>query len=173
MAFKLSKITGKDELVESLHNIIYRRRGTLTTRKKLILDFSGFDFEEEQEEKEMEARKSSLNKLNLNIIHQMMNVLDLNRGSGDKEAKVDRILEFLKCPSKTTDTDLGAKDAARKEKIRRKRERASAKKEKEDKKKLKTSQETKKPKRKEHKEIEDEGEEPKSTDDPSLEVCIT
>ena len=119
MAFKLSKLTGKDELMESLHNILYRRRGTLTTRKKLILDFSGFDFEKEQGEKEMEARKSSLNKLNLNIIHQMMNVLDLNRGSGDKEAKVDRILEFLKCPSKTTDTDLGAKDAARKEKIRR------------------------------------------------------
>lgn len=164
--------------MESLHNVLYRRKGTLTTRKKLILEFSGFEFDEGQEEKEIESRRSSLNKLNLNIIHQMMNVLDLNRGSGDKEAKIDRILEFLKSPCKTSDTDLGAKDAARKEKNRRKRERANAKKEKEKKKKKKkkTSQETKQQKHKEQEpeqeQIAEEDTSDDDDDDPALEVCI-
>ena len=130
VAFKLSKVTGRDELMEAFHNMLFRRKGMATTRKKAILDFSGFAFAEDQEEKEIDARKASIGKWKVDIIHKLMEVLDLPRGSGDKQAKIDRVMEFLKYPSIQTDVDLAAKEAKKKEQIRRKREREAAKKQK-------------------------------------------
>lgn len=138
VAFKMSKITGKDELMESLHNVLYRRKGVATTRKKAILDFSGFAFVEDAEEKEIEARKASMSKWKLELIHRLMDALDLPRGAGDKSSKIDRIMEFLAKPNKLSDVDLAAKEAAKKEKEKKKRERAAAKKEKESAKKRKS-----------------------------------
>ena len=130
----MSKITGKDELMESLHNVLYRRKGVATTRKKVILDFCGFSFAEDAEEKEIEARKASMSKWKLELIHRLLDALDLPRGLGDKSAKIDRVMEFLAKPTKKSDVDLAAKEAAKKEKEKKKRERAAAKKEKEAKK---------------------------------------
>ncbi|RMZ52266.1 hypothetical protein APUTEX25_001656, partial [Auxenochlorella protothecoides] len=44
--FKLGKITGRDELTEHLHNVLYRRKGAAAQRKKAVLDFSGFVFDD-------------------------------------------------------------------------------------------------------------------------------
>jgi hypothetical protein len=49
VAYKLGKVTGKDELAEQLHMVLYRRKGTQASRKKDIMDFSGFAFEEEEQ----------------------------------------------------------------------------------------------------------------------------
>lgn len=38
------------------------------------------------QEKELEARKASLGKWKLDLLHKLMDVLDLARGSGDKVA---------------------------------------------------------------------------------------
>lgn len=100
------------------------------TRKKAILDFCGFAFAADHEEKELEARRVSLGKWKLELIHRLMDTLDLPRGSGDKGAKIDRVMEFLATPSAQSDVDLAAKEAAKKEKAKRKREREAAKKEK-------------------------------------------
>lgn len=128
VAFKMSKISGRDELMESLHNIMYRRKGVATTRKKAILDFNGFAFSTESEEKEIEARKASLGKWKLDLINKLMDTLDIPRGSGDKGTKIDRVVDFLKKPEQKSEVDLAAKEAAKKEKVKRKRERAAAQK---------------------------------------------
>lgn len=133
VAFKMSKISGRDELMESLHNIIYRRKGIATTRKKAILDFNGFAFSAESEEKEIEARKASLGKWKLDLINKLMDTLDVPRGSGDKGTKIDRVVEFLGKPEQKSEVDLAAKEAAKKEKEKRKRERAAAQKAKKEK----------------------------------------
>lgn len=133
VAFKMSKISGRDELMESLHNIMYRRKGIATTRKKAILDFNGFAFSAESEEKEIEARKASLGKWKLDLINKLMDTLDIPRGSGDKGTKIDRVVEFLEKPEQKSEVDLAAKEAAKKEKEKRKRERAAAQKAKKEK----------------------------------------
>lgn len=129
----MSKISGRDELMESLHNILYRRKGTGTTRKKAILDFNGFAFTAENAEKEIEARKVSLGKWKLDLINRLMDTLDIPRGSGDKGTKIDLVVEFLEKPEQKSEVDLAAKEAAKKEKEKRKRERAAAQKAKKDK----------------------------------------
>jgi protein DEK len=121
----MSKITGRDELMEGLHNVLFRRKGQATTRKKGVLDFNGFSFATDAEEKELEARKTALGKWKLELIHRLMDVLDLQRGSGDKAAKVDKVIEFLQAPEKKSDVDLAAREAAKKEKEKKKRERAA------------------------------------------------
>jgi protein DEK len=133
VAFKMSKISGRDELMESLHNILYRRKGAATTRKKAILDFNGFAFAAENEEKEIEARKVSLGKWKLDLINKLLDTLDIPRGSGDKGTKIDLVVEFLEKPEQRSEVDLAAKEAAKKEKEKRKRERAAAQKAKKDK----------------------------------------
>lgn len=127
----MSKITGRDELMEGLHNVIFRRKGQATTRKKAVLDFNGFSFAADVEEKEVEARKTALGKWKLDLIHRLMDTLDLQRGSGDKAAKIDKVIEFLQAPEKKSDVDLAAREAAKKEKEKKKRERAAAAKAKE------------------------------------------
>lgn len=37
--YKLSKVTGRDELLESLHNVLYRRKGTV--RRRVLIFRSG------------------------------------------------------------------------------------------------------------------------------------
>lgn len=141
IAYKMGKLTGRDELIEGLHNVLFRRKGAATQRKKAVLDFSGFAFAEDQKEKELEARRASLGKWKLELVHRAMDLLDLQRGSGDKAAKVDRILEFLQEPKPLSDVDLASKEASKKEKEKAKRERAAAKKEKAKKEKEKAKKE--------------------------------
>ncbi|KAL4438465.1 hypothetical protein ABPG77_000113 [Micractinium sp. CCAP 211/92] len=131
VAFKMGKLTGRDELLEGLHLVLFRRKGTAQQRKKGILDFNGFAFPADQQDKEMESRRASLGKWKLELVHKLMDTLDLPRGSGDKAAKVERVLEFLTEPKATSDVDLAAKEAEKKAKDKAKKERAAAKKDKE------------------------------------------
>ena len=46
VAFKIGKTTGKDELLESLHTVLFGSKGKALARKKAIQGFSGFAFDE-------------------------------------------------------------------------------------------------------------------------------
>jgi protein DEK len=144
VAFKLSKITGSDDLCEAFHRLLYKRAGASKTRKRDILDFSGFVFAD-TEEKEMESRKTGLNKWKLDLIHRLLDVLDIPRPSAgnDKAAKIETILEFLKEPRALSSIDLAFKEADKKQKLKAKKEREAARKEK-----LKTKKEKEAAKRK-------------------------
>ena len=129
VSFKLSKTTGRDEVMELFHYLLYRRKGQVHLRKKNILEFSGFVFAADVEEKELEGRKGSLGKWKVDHLSKLAEILDLPK-SGSKAVKIDRIMDFLNAPTKLRDEDLAAAVAAKKEKAKRKRERAVAAKEK-------------------------------------------
>ncbi len=169
VAFKMSKISGRDELMESLHNIMYKRKGAATTRKKAILDFNGFAFAAENEEKEIEARKTSLGKWKLDLINKLMDTLDIPRGSGDKGTKIDCVVEFLEKPEQKSEVDLAAKEAAKKEKEKRKRERTAAQKAKKEKAKKSTAAGGSKKKAKKEEENESESEQEESEEEDASE----
>lgn len=124
--FKMSKISGRDELMEGLHNLIFRRKGQAMTRKKAILDFNGYSFAEDHQVREIESRKASLWKWKLDLINKLMDVLDIPRGTGDKSTKIDLIVDFLRQPTVQSSVDLASKEAEKKDKARRKREREAA-----------------------------------------------
>ena len=124
ISYRLSKITGRSEVVEALHMLMYRRKGTAQSRKKEVLDFRGLSFADEaSEDKEIESRMTSMGKMTVAIIHEMMDLLDIKRGSGDKMSKMELLMSFLKQPKRLSDVDLAAKDADKKLKAKRQRER--------------------------------------------------
>ncbi|BDA50815.1 probable protein DEK [Coccomyxa sp. Obi] len=130
VVFHFSKVTGKDELLEELHFLLFKRRGKLATRKKEILGFSGFVYDGTAEDGRAKVAEK-LNKWKLEDIHRLMDMLDLARGSGSKEAKVNALMEFLEAPKVLKDVDLAEKAAKAKEKAKSKKEKETAKKEKE------------------------------------------
>ena len=67
-----------------------------------------------------------MGKWKLELIHRLMDTLDMQRGSGDKTSKIDRVIAFLQKPEKQSEVDLASKEATKKEKEKRKRERAAA-----------------------------------------------
>ncbi|CAL8462721.1 g2254 [Coccomyxa elongata] len=132
VVFHFSKVTGKDELLEELHFLLFKRRGKLATRKKEILGFSGFVYDGSAEEGHAKVAEK-LNKWKLEDIHRLMDMLDLARGGGSKESKVNALVEFLEAPKVLKDVDLAEKasKAKAKEKAKSKKEKETAKKEKE------------------------------------------
>ncbi len=119
-------------MVEALHQALFRRKGGATTRKKAVLEFSGFPAggDAEAAAKEAASREASLSKIKLDTLHRVLDALDLPRGGGDKAGKVGRLLAFLAAPTAAEGAgDLAAKEAAKKEKERAKKERLRAKKE--------------------------------------------
>lgn len=124
VAFHLGKVTGRDELLEDLHQILYGRKGKLTTRKKDIQAFSGFTFADEQEEAELEKAKGLLSRFKNDHMTKLLDLLDIPRSElKDKDARIQRVLDFLKAPSQLSDKDLAAKEAAKKAAGARKRQR--------------------------------------------------
>lgn len=122
ICYKLSKITGKTEVMEALHVIMFKRKGAVQRRKKAVLDFNGFAFPDEVAEKEISYRLNTLNKIKLGLINQMLDVLDIKRGQGDKQAKIHLLISFLKEPK-----ILSEELVAKKEKSKRKRKRQQKK----------------------------------------------
>jgi hypothetical protein len=61
--------------------------------------------QEEERAKDIER----MNKWKLDLINSILDLIDLERGKEDKEAKVARIWEFLKAPKATSKVDLAAK----------------------------------------------------------------
>lgn len=122
MRYKLSKISGRSEVVEALHLLMYRRKGTSQNRKKNVLDFNGLSYQDEEiAEREINSRMISMGKMKLDLIHAMLDALDIKRGSGDKQTKMNLLISFLKEPKQLSDVDLEQKDAAKKESAKRKR----------------------------------------------------
>lgn len=120
--YKLSKISGRSEVVEALHLLMYRRKGTSQNRKKNVLDFNGLSYQDEEiAEREINSRMISMGKMKLDLIHAMLDALDIKRGSGDKQTKMNLLISFLKEPKQLSDVDLEQKDAAKKEGAKRKR----------------------------------------------------
>ncbi|KAL0021164.1 hypothetical protein WJX77_006655 [Trebouxia sp. C0004] len=124
VAFHLSKVTGRDELLEDLHQILYARKGKLSTRKKDIQAFSGFTFTDDQQEAEMEKAKGLLSRFKNDHMIRLLDLLDIPRTDLKvKEARVEKVLHFLKAPSSLSDKDLAAKEADKKAAAARKRQR--------------------------------------------------
>jgi len=142
IAFHMSKISGKDDFMAALHRLLFRKPGKGTTRKKAIMEFSGFVYENEEEELQKDVDK--LKKWVLADIHKLMELLDMQRGTGSKDEKAERTIQFLKAPEVLNSIDLAQKEADKKEKEKKKRERLAAAKEK--KRKQKAKEEAKKKK---------------------------
>ncbi|KAH7439349.1 hypothetical protein KP509_04G057400 [Ceratopteris richardii] len=103
VVFKLSKLKGSDEAVQTLHRVIFGRVSSKYTAKANILQFSGFVWNE-NEEKERIKVKERLDKVVKEILAKISDILDLNLQKGlKKEDSVIKVLEFLKSPYKTTD----------------------------------------------------------------------
>lgn len=126
IAFNLSKISGKDDFMGALHKVLYRRPGKGTTRKRDILSFSGFVYEDPEEGKEKDVER--VLKLKNDEIHRIMDTLDIPRGSGGKEDKAEKVIEFLQSPDVMRETNLAEKEDAKKAAAKRKREKLVAKK---------------------------------------------
>lgn len=143
VAYKLSKTTGSDELIESLHWVLYKRKGKVRigvdrgggclvparyntpccntqahSRKRDVGQFSGFVHDTDDERTRFKERFA---KWTVEQIHKLMDLLDMPRGTGDKAAKVQRVMEFLDKPTQLSTVDLAAKDAKKKEAAKRKR----------------------------------------------------
>lgn len=127
IAFRLSKAKGSDDVCRVLHLLLFRRAGKKIQVKRNILEFSGFVYADA--EKEREKDKVKLFAQHKPMIHAILDILDLERGSGKegtKESQVDRILNFLDKPMAAAGKkDLAAlaekKKNAKKRKIERKK----------------------------------------------------
>jgi protein DEK len=81
---------------------LYKTPGKEISRKRDILDFSGFVYEDEV--KDREKKVVALEKIFQKPRFQIMDMFDLPRGSGaegSKEAQIERILKFLEKPAAT------------------------------------------------------------------------
>mmetsp|Transcript_31519 Transcript_31519/g.89480 ORF Transcript_31519/g.89480 Transcript_31519/m.89480 type:complete len:396 (+) Transcript_31519:133-1320(+) len=125
IVFHMSKVSGKDDLMNLLHRLLYGRPGKANTRKRDILAFSGFVYEDKELEQEKDLDK--VMKWKLEEIHRVMDLLDMQRGTGSKEEKATRLLEFLEKPCALSDKDLAAKAEKKKAAAKRKRELAAKK----------------------------------------------
>lgn len=124
--FKLSKIPGREELMEQLHDVMYKRKGQASTRKRDILDFSGFSFAAEGKASELEKVAAKLGRLKTEALNQLLDIFELPRGTGEeshKEAKIKRISDWLLKPEANSTKDLAAQAAKKRDAAKRKRER--------------------------------------------------
>lgn len=130
--FNLNKIRSDDEILKLIHRMMYRTPGKQTVIKKNIREFSGLVYDDE--EKDRAKTEELISRAFGSTMNQILDILDLPRGSGPegvKEAKVERLVKFLEKPA-PTDGKKNMKEAAeaKKEKAAAKREKAAAKKEK-------------------------------------------
>eukprot|EP00884_Botryococcus_braunii_P019523 jgi/Botrbrau1/6254/Bobra.0129s0007.2 len=112
--YHLSKVKGGDEILEDLHNILFRRKGKASARKKNIKKFSGFVYPEGSEDAEKTKDLQRISNLKIEKIHQLMDVLDVPRGKGDKESKVLSLWEYLEEPKVLSNVDKAKKAAKKK-----------------------------------------------------------
>ena len=100
--FALDKVKRDDDILVLLHRLLYKTPGKEQSRKRDVLDFSGFVYEDET--KDREKKVVFLEKVFQKPRLQIMDIFDLPRGSGAdgaKEAQVERILKFLEKPCAT------------------------------------------------------------------------
>ena len=101
----------------------------MTQRKKGVLEFKGFLFPDATtEEKEIQSRRGSAQRMTLDQLNKVMTVLDLPKGKQDKQQKIDSIISFLRQPEKVSDVDLASRESEKKRKKQRRRQRELKKK---------------------------------------------
>ncbi|GIL47395.1 hypothetical protein Vafri_4223 [Volvox africanus] len=123
--YLLGKLKTDDELLTSLHNLLFKRPGTAHRRKKNLYEFSGITFDDGEKEKELEKLQERLSKWTIPLLNGALDVFELPRGNGDegkKEAKVERLIKFLDEPKKLSEKDLAAQDAKKKDAAKAKKE---------------------------------------------------
>ncbi|GFH21659.1 DEK_C domain-containing protein, partial [Haematococcus lacustris] len=82
---KLSGLKGDDDLIASLHKLVYNRPGTVVKRKRNLYEFSGFSAEEE---KNMDKIHERLSKWSVGQLHAALDAFDMPRGTGEDGKKV-------------------------------------------------------------------------------------
>ena len=87
-SFSLDKVKRDDDILVLLHRLLYKTPGKEQSRKRDVLDFSGFVYEDETKdrEKKVVAWRKSLPKPRF----QIMDMFDLPRGSGAEGSKERR-----------------------------------------------------------------------------------
>ncbi|GIL70365.1 hypothetical protein Vretimale_3538 [Volvox reticuliferus] len=124
--YLLGKLKTDDELLTSLHNLLFKRPGTAHRRKKNLYEFSGMTFDDGEKEKEVEKLQERLSKWTIPLLNGALDIFELPRGNGDegkKEAKVERLIKFLEEPKKLSEKDLAAQAAKKKDAAKAKKER--------------------------------------------------
>ena len=95
VAFKLSKIPRKEELLKFVYRILYKGVGKQQTIKRDIGEFSGWTFENDGERA---VKEDLLSRAFKDTLHDLLDLFELPRGSGaegKKEAQVARLMTWL------------------------------------------------------------------------------
>ena len=88
VAFRLSKISRKDDILKFIYRVLYKGVGKQMTIKKDIGEFSGWTFANDAER---EAKESLLSRAFKDTLHEILDLFEVPRGSGadgKKEAQV-------------------------------------------------------------------------------------
>ena len=96
VAFRLSKISRKDDILKFIYRVLYKGyAGKQMTIKKDIGEFSGWTFANDAER---EAKESLLSRAFKDTLHEILDLFEVPRGrraDGKKEARVARLMAFL------------------------------------------------------------------------------
>ncbi|XP_051227868.1 DEK domain-containing chromatin-associated protein 1 [Lolium perenne] len=105
VSFKLSK-RKSDEVLQSLHTIMFGKKSRVHFLKRNISQFSGFVWIE-NEDKQRTKVKDKLDKFNKEKLLDFCEILDINvKGTLKKEEVSAKLLEFLESPCITRDVVL-------------------------------------------------------------------
>lgn len=119
IVLKLSKRKAADDVVQSLHKILFGKRAKPHVAKANILQFSGYVWST-NEEKEKAKVKERLEKCVKESLIQISDILDLNLlKSSKKEDGVLKLFEFLESPHKTSDKPFEEKQESKVKKSKR------------------------------------------------------
>ena len=127
VAFKLSKIPRKEELLKFVYRILYKGVGKQQTIKRDIGEFSGWTFENDGERA---AKEDLLSRAFKDTLHDILDLFELPRGSGadgKKEAQVARLMTWLDAPKASGKKSLEEAEAKKRAAKEKKRERTAKK----------------------------------------------
>ena len=127
VAFKLSKIPRKEELLKFVYRILYKGVGKQQTIKRDIGEFSGWTFENDGERA---VKEDLLSRAFKDTLHDLLDLFELPRGSGaegKKEAQVARLMTWLDAPKASGKKSLEEAEAKKRAAKEKKRERTAKK----------------------------------------------
>lgn len=99
--YVMNKIRSKDDLIELLHNVMFKRKGKEKGRKQNVLNFSGFSWDADQAVSERAQVIAKLDKAKVAMLHRAMDAFQIPRGAkeeGHKSEKIIRLVDWLMAP---------------------------------------------------------------------------
>ncbi|XP_050375950.1 DEK domain-containing chromatin-associated protein 1-like [Argentina anserina] len=122
VAFKLSKRKPDDNL-QLLHTILFGKKAKSHALKRNIVQFSGYVWAENEQEKQRTRVKEKLDKCVKEKLMDFCDVLNIqiNKAGTKKEELSVKLLEFLESPHATTDVLLAEKEKEQKGQKRKKK----------------------------------------------------